>query len=59
VQKIHAATSKALLAPEVRERFTGLGAEPLPLSPEQFDTLIREEMASNTAIIRAAGIKPE
>jgi tripartite-type tricarboxylate transporter receptor subunit TctC len=59
VQKIHAATSKALQAPEVRERFTGLGAEPLPLSPEQFDTLIREEMVANGAIIRAAGIKPE
>jgi tripartite-type tricarboxylate transporter receptor subunit TctC len=59
VQKIYVATSKALQAPEVRERFTGLGAEPLPLSPEQFDALIREEMVSNGAIIRAAGIKPE
>jgi tripartite-type tricarboxylate transporter receptor subunit TctC len=59
VQKIYAATSKALQAPEVRERYTGLGAEPLPLTPDQFDALIREEMVSNAAIIRAAGIKPE
>ena len=36
-----------------------LGAEALPLSPWQFDALIREEMASNAEIIKAAGIKPE
>lgn len=59
VQKINQATHKALQAPEVRERFTALGAEALPLSPEQFDALIREEMASNAEIIKAAGIKPE
>jgi tripartite-type tricarboxylate transporter receptor subunit TctC len=27
------------------------------MSPEQFDTMIREEMAANAAIIKAAGIK--
>lgn len=59
VQKINQATLKALQAPEVRERFIALGAEALPMSPEQFDALIREEMASNAEIIKAAGIKPE
>ena len=59
VQKISQATLKALQAPEVRERFVALGAESLPMSPEQFDALIKEEMASNAEIIKAAGIKPE
>jgi tripartite-type tricarboxylate transporter receptor subunit TctC len=59
VQKINQATLKALQAPEVRERFVALGADALPMSPEQFDALIREEMASNAEIIKAAGIKPE
>jgi len=36
-----------------------LGAEPLPMSPEQFDAMIREEMVANAAIIKAAGIKAE
>ena len=31
----------------------------LPMSPEQFDAMIREEMVSNAAIIKAAGIKIE
>jgi tripartite-type tricarboxylate transporter receptor subunit TctC len=29
------------------------------MSPEGFDALIKEEMAANSEIIRAAGIKPE
>jgi hypothetical protein len=47
------------LTPEVRERLTSLGADPLPMSPAQFDAMIRDEMVSNAAIIKAAGIKPE
>jgi hypothetical protein len=29
------------------------------MSPGQFDAMIRDEMVSNAAIIKAAGIKPE
>jgi tripartite-type tricarboxylate transporter receptor subunit TctC len=43
----------------VRERLASLGAETMPRSPEQFDAMIRDEMASNAVIIKAAGIKPE
>jgi tripartite-type tricarboxylate transporter receptor subunit TctC len=57
VNRLNQATLKALATPEVRERLASQGAEPLPMSPEQFDTMIREEMAANAAIIKAAGIK--
>jgi tripartite-type tricarboxylate transporter receptor subunit TctC len=57
VNRLNQATLKALATPEVRERLVSQGAEPLPMSPEQFDTMIREEMAANAAIIKAAGIK--
>lgn len=59
VHKLNQATLKALQTPEVRERLAKLGADPMPMSPEQFDELIREEMASNAEIIKAAGIKAE
>jgi tripartite-type tricarboxylate transporter receptor subunit TctC len=59
VNRLAQATHKALGAPEVRERLAGLGADPLPMSPEQFDAMIREEMTANAEIIKAAGIKPE
>lgn len=59
VQKLSQSTARALQSPEVRDRLASLGAEPLPMSPEQFDALIKDEMAANTIIIKAAGIKPE
>lgn len=59
VLKLNQATLKALQTPEVRDRLGKLGADPMPMSPEQFDDLIKEEMASNAEIIRGAGIKPE
>ena len=59
VQKINQATQKAMQAPEVRERFAALGADALPMSAEQFDALIKEEMTANAEIIKAAGIKLE
>lgn len=59
VQKINQVTIKALQAPDVRERLSSLGADPLPLSPEQFDAMIKDELTQNAAIIKAAGIKAE
>ncbi len=59
VQKLSQSTARALQSTEVRERLASLGAEPMPMSPEQFDVLIKDEMAANTIIIKAAGIKPE
>ena len=43
----------------VRERLAKRGAEPFSLSPEQFDSYIREELAQNAKIIKAAVIKAE
>jgi tripartite-type tricarboxylate transporter receptor subunit TctC len=59
ILKINQFTLKALQTPEVRERLASLGAEPLPLSPEQFDAMIREELHVNSSIVRMAGIKTE
>ncbi len=59
VQRLNQLSLKALQSNEVKERLASLGAEPLPMSPEQFDAMIREEMVANAAIIKAAGIKSE
>lgn len=59
VTRLNQSAIKAVQSPEVRERLASLGAEPLTMSPEQFDAMIREEMNSNAAIMKAAGIKPE
>ncbi len=57
VKKLNEEVQKALASPEVKERYAKLGAEPMPMTPEQFDAYIRDEMAANEKLIRAAGIK--
>ncbi len=57
VKRLAEETQKALASPEVRERLTKLGAEAMPMTSEQFDAYIRDEMASNEKLIKAAGIK--
>jgi len=59
VNKLNQSTLKALQDAEVKDRLIGLGAEAMPMSPEQFDQLIKDELISNAAVIKAAGIKSE
>ena len=53
------AVPKALAVQAVRERILQLGAEPMPMTPAQYGTLIRSDTQRWTGIIRAANIKSE
>ena len=59
VNKLNQSTLKALQDNEVKERLVSLGAEAMPMTPEQFDQLIKDELISNAVVIKAAGIKSE
>ena len=59
VTQLNQSTLKALQTAEVREKLSTLGAESLPMSPEQFDALIRDELNANAAIVKAAGIRAD
>ncbi|HEX2545081.1 MAG TPA: tripartite tricarboxylate transporter substrate binding protein, partial [Ramlibacter sp.] len=48
---------KALATPEVKERFNTLGADAWTLEPARFDAYIREEIKSNAALVKAAGLE--
>jgi len=48
-----------LKAPEVRERFLAMGAEPAGSSPAEFGAFIRSETAKWTKLLHDAGIKAE
>ena len=52
------ATTAALQSTEVRERLPKIGAEPMAMTPGEFDALVREELRSNAVLVKAAGIKP-
>ena len=59
VNRLYLETARALRTPEVREKMARLGAEPMEYNPEQFNAYIREEIAANAALVKAAGIKLE
>jgi tripartite-type tricarboxylate transporter receptor subunit TctC len=58
VNRLNAEVIKALALPEVKERFTTLGADAWTTTPEQFDTYIKAEIASNVPLVKAAGLAP-
>ena len=43
----------------VRERITGLGAQPVGGTPQEFRAFIRSEIAKWQKVIRDAGVKVE
>lgn len=59
VNRLYQETIKALHSPDVRERLARLGAEPMDMPPERFNAYIRDEIGSNAALVKAAGIKVE
>lgn len=50
---------RALNAPDVKARLAGLGAEPMPMTPEGFDAFIRTEVEQASRIAKAANLKPQ
>jgi tripartite-type tricarboxylate transporter receptor subunit TctC len=58
VNRLNAEVIKALALPDVKERFVQLGADAWTLTPEQFDAYIKTEVASNAALVKAAGLSP-
>ena len=57
IERLHHATAAVLQSPEVRERLPKLGAEPMAMTPGEFDELVREELRANAVLVKAAGIK--
>ena len=57
VNKINADIVKALSAPEIRERLSGQGAEPVGNTPEQFAAYIKAESAKWAKVVKESGAK--
>lgn len=56
VAKLHAETVKALQSPEMKDRYSKLGVDTNVFTPEQFDAYLRDEVASNATLVKAAKI---
>jgi tripartite-type tricarboxylate transporter receptor subunit TctC len=57
VDRLYRETQKALQLASVQEKFAPQGIDPMPLTPAEFDALIKREIAINLALVKAADIK--
>ena len=57
VERIAADVRRAFAQPDMRERLTNLGAEPMDMTPAQFSRFVQSEIEDAARIGKAAGIK--
>ena len=59
IKRLHAELTRAVAAPDMRERLASAALEPAPNTPEQFKKLIVDELQRWKNVMKDAGIKPE
>jgi tripartite-type tricarboxylate transporter receptor subunit TctC len=57
VDKLHDMTQKILESPGLHNKLTDLGVDPMEMEPADLDTLVRNEIAINTPLVKAAHIQ--
>jgi len=59
VKKLNQEIARILVQADVKERWTAMGAEPIPIAPDAFDRYISEQVALIARLATAANIKAE
>ena len=59
INRLSAEIGRIIATPEIQERISRDGSSPTSSTPEAFDKLIREEIATRTKVFKAAGAKAE
>jgi tripartite-type tricarboxylate transporter receptor subunit TctC len=59
IDRLHAATARALRSPDVVQRFAAGGAEPVGNTPAEFAMVLKDELEKWARVARAAGIEPQ
>jgi tripartite-type tricarboxylate transporter receptor subunit TctC len=59
VQKLNQTLNQVLAAPDLHERFTTLGADPYPTTPQQFGEVVRSDEEKLAKTLKAAGIQKQ
>jgi tripartite-type tricarboxylate transporter receptor subunit TctC len=58
VDRLNTEVAKALVAPEVKERFLQLGLDAWTMKPAEFDSYIKAEIVTNAKLVKDAGLTP-
>jgi tripartite-type tricarboxylate transporter receptor subunit TctC len=59
VDKVNREINRIINLPEVHERLSGLGMDPTPISPDQFQALSKSEVARWAKVIKDSGTRQE
>ena len=59
VEKLNHEITGIMQSEEVRSRWSALGVEPAPMTPQAFDQWIRDDIATSVKLARAANIKAD
>ena len=59
IARMHKEVARVVQLPEVKQKLIEQGADPVGGSPEELESVVRTELKTWAAVIRAAGIKPE
>lgn len=59
IDKLHAEVMRIVALPDVRERLTALGADPMPMTPTEFGAWLKAEVAAMAKIVQEEKITVE
>jgi tripartite-type tricarboxylate transporter receptor subunit TctC len=59
IDKVAKDVGRALAAPDLREKLTMLGAQPMSMTPAEFARFVAAETESAAGVVKGAGIKPQ
>jgi len=59
VDKMNREVNRILTLPEVSERLVGLGMDPAPISPDQFNALVKSEVERWAKVVKGSGMQRE
>jgi tripartite-type tricarboxylate transporter receptor subunit TctC len=59
IRRLHAETVKALKLPDVSERLTKAGLQPVGNAPEEFTRVIRDEIEQFSKLAKELGVEPQ
>jgi len=57
IDKLNVEIVKVLNAADVKKNWSEQGAAPIPMSPEQFDKFLRDDIAKWASVVKATGMK--
>jgi tripartite-type tricarboxylate transporter receptor subunit TctC len=59
IEKLNGGIAKILQLPDVSKQMQNQGADPFPMTPDQFDAYVRSEVVKLGKIVKQSGAKAE